>query len=154
MILTLLLVAVDFTGTPSSEAARRERYRFKKAERCMMKKINRRRDARGLPALAWDRQLGYVGRRHAKSMARNRTIFHDHDLGRKITRWRALGQNVGTGRGCTGLFRAFWRSSPHRQNILGRWRFVGVGSERRRGRLYVHHIFEWRRNPGNIYTYP
>ena len=154
VLLAAFLATVDVGGTRVSEAGGRERYSFRKVERCMMKKINHRRRTHGRGRLDWDRQLGYVGRRHAKSMARNGSIFHDNGLGNKVTRWRSLGQNVGTGRACKGLFKAFWRSSAHRQNILGQWRFLGVGSERRGGRIYVHHVFEARRNPGNIYTYP
>jgi len=52
------------------------------------------------------------------------------------------------------MFRMFWRSSVHRTIMMGRWRFVGVGVERRRGRIYVLQIFESRRNPGNTFRYP
>ena len=87
-------------------------------------------------------------------MARNRTIFHDGDLGNTVTRWRRLGQNVGMGGGCKSLFKAFKSSSIHRSNILGAWRHMGVGMDRRGGRIYVMHIFHSRRNPGNVYHYP
>ncbi|MDQ3955154.1 MAG: CAP domain-containing protein [Actinomycetota bacterium] len=137
-----------------SDAGRRHRYSFKGAERCMMKKINKRRVNHGVRRLRWDRQLGYVARKHARRMARRSAIFHDSDLGSKITRWRSLAQNVGVGSGCRRLFRAFWKSSPHRANILGHYRYVGVGSERRNGRIFVQHVFEWRRDPGNVYAYP
>lgn len=147
-------MTIGLLDGPASEAAKRERYSFNRLEKCMIKKINKRRARHGRRALSWDRQLGYVARRHSRAMARNRTIFHDHNLGNEITRWRRLGQNVGMGRKCRSLFKAFWRSSPHRGNILGSWRFVGVGAERRGGRIYVHHVFEARRNPGNIYSRP
>jgi hypothetical protein len=45
-------------------------------------------------------------------------------------------------------------SAPHRSNIFGQWRFQGVGTEWAGGRLYVQHVFEARRNPGNIYRWP
>ena len=148
------LVLGGVVGTAPSEASRRSRYYFKDVERCMMMKINNRRLKHDRRKLDWDRQLGFVARRHAQRMARRGAIFHDN-LAYKVTRWRSLGQNVGTSRtGCKRLFNAFWRSTAHRNNILGHWRFVGVGSEKRNGRLYVHHVFEYRRNPGNIYTYP
>ena len=134
--------------------AGRTRYSFRDAEKCMMKKINKRRAKRGLRQLRWDRQLGYVARKHARRMSRHRSVFHDGNLGSKVTRWRRLGQNVGTADGCRKLFRLFMRSSPHRHNIMGRWRHMGVGSKRRGGRLYVMHVFEARRDPGNIYHYP
>jgi uncharacterized protein YkwD len=87
-------------------------------------------------------------------MARTAGVSHDPRLTRKVTRWRSLGQNSGMGKRCRGLFRAFWRSSGHRSNILGRWRFVGVGVRRSNKRLYVQQIFEYRSNPGNIYGHP
>ena len=154
--LAVLLLATlgVLASTEPVNAARRSRYTFTHAEKCMMRKINRRRSNHGLRRLDWDRQLGYVARRHARKMARNGTIFHDDGLGYKVTRWRSLGQNVGTGEGCRNLFKTFLRSAPHRANILGSWRFVGVGSKRRNGRLYVMHVFESRHNPGNVYSYP
>ncbi len=119
-----------------------------------MRKINRKRANRGRRRLHRDRQLGVVARRHARRMADARAMFHDLRLGRKITRWRRLGQNTGRGGACRGLFRAFWRSYHHRGNILGRWRFMGVGTERRGGRIYVQQVFEARRDPGNVWHYP
>lgn len=52
------------------------------------------------------------------------------------------------------MFRAFWRSSVHRKIMMGRWRFMGVGTARRNGLIYVLQIFESRRNPGNTFSYP
>jgi uncharacterized protein YkwD len=129
-------------------------YSYKRAERCMMRKVNRARARRGHRKLDWDKQLAYVARRHANSMADRGYIFHDSNLGQEITRWRSLGQNTGKGSGCRRLFRAFMRSSTHRHNILGQWRHMGAGTERRGGRLYVQHVFETYRNPGNVYAYP
>lgn len=31
---------------------------------------------------------------------------------------------------------------------------MGVGTQRRNGRLYVHQVFEYRRNPGNVWQFP
>ena len=98
--------------------------------------------------------MGYVARRHARTMASQRAVYHDYSVGQKVTRWRRLGQNTGRGRRCKGIFRSFMHSSAHRSNIFGRWRHVGVGTYRAGGRLYVQQLFESRRNPGNIYSYP
>lgn len=130
------------------------RYRFTQAERCFMRKINHARARHGRRRLDRDKQLGYVARRHASSMASRRGVWHDGDLSSKVTRWRRLGQNVGSGGKCGHLFRSFMRSSTHRHNILGRWRFVGVGTRWSGGRLFVQQVFEHRRNPGNVYHWP
>jgi uncharacterized protein YkwD len=129
-------------------------YPFKRSEKCFMRKINNKRERRGLRRLRWDRQIGYVARRHARRMARVTSVWHDDALGDHVTRWRSLGQNTGGGYHCGTLFRRFWKSSEHRANILGRWRHVGVGAKRNHGRLYVQQVFEYRTNPGNTFGYP
>ena len=129
-------------------------FRFKRVERCFMRKVNRRRVRQGLGRLRWDRQIGFVARRHARRMARSRSVSHDYGLSRRITHWLALGQNSGRGGRCRSLFRAFWRSPHHRANILGRWRFFAVGARWRRGNLYVQQVFEYRSDPGNIWGLP
>jgi hypothetical protein len=139
---------------PETAASAGEGWRFKPAERCLMRKVNGARQRRGLARLRWSRQVGYVARRHARRMARARGIWHHPRLGRVITRWDRLGQNVGRGAGCRQLFRAFMSSSKHRSIILGTWRFMGAGVVRAGGRMYVHQVFEWHRRPGNIHNYP
>jgi uncharacterized protein YkwD len=126
-------------------------YVFSASERCIMRKINSVRHRYGRHGLAWDRQLGYVARSHANTMAAKRAVYHDYAMGQKVTHWRRLGQNTGRGGRCPRIFQDFMNSSPHRANILGRWRYIGVGTEWRGHRLYVQQIFESRHNPGNIY---
>jgi uncharacterized protein YkwD len=130
------------------------RWGFTRTEKCLMKKTNKRRARNGQRTINWDKQLGYVARQHARSMAGSGAVYHDSNIGSKVTRWRALGQNSGRAGGCKRLFLAFWNSSKHRANILGSWRFMAVGTEKRNGRLYAQHVFESRRNPGNIYNRP
>lgn len=135
-------------------AAGGSRWGFNRSERCLMRKINGVRRSRGLRALNWDKQIGYVARRHASSMASSRGIWHDGALGQKVTRWRRLGQNTGRGGKCRWIFRSFMRSSGHRANILGRWKHVGVGTAWGGGSLFVQQVFESRLDPGNVYSYP
>lgn len=127
---------------------------FNNAEVCIMRKINRIRARNGRSALNWDRQVGYIARRHAKTMASSRGVFHDGNMDREITRWRSLGQNSGRSDGCRSVMRAFMNSSGHRANILGSWKHMGVGADRRGGSLYVQQVFESFENPGNVYHYP
>lgn len=130
------------------------RYRFKRSETCLMHKINDKRRARGLRRLDWDKQLGYVARQHAQDLASVRGLWHDSQLGSKITNWVRLGQNTGRGGRCARISRAFFNSSAHRANILGPFRFIGVGTQWAGRRLYVQQVFESRRDPGNVYRYP
>lgn len=151
LVAVLLTPSVPAGGLELAEAG--SGYRWKAKERCLLKKANRARANHGKRKLGWDKQLGYVARLHAQEMAGARSIWHD-DIGSKVTRWRSLGQNVGRAGGCKSLFRVLMRSSGHRANILGSWRFMGFGTKRAGGKLYVSQIFESRRDPGNIYHYP
>ncbi|HYP24451.1 MAG TPA: CAP domain-containing protein [Actinomycetota bacterium] len=151
----VLVVSALVTPSALSDAsASGPRYRYNKSEKCFMRKVNRVRSQNGHRRLNWDKQLGYVARRHAKTMANAGGVWHDQNLGRRVTRWRMLGQNTGAGGRCRKLFRSFMDSAPHRANILGRWRFIGVGTEWKNNRLYVQTVFEWRRNPGNVWSWP
>jgi uncharacterized protein YkwD len=127
---------------------------FNSAEKCFIDKINRRRKKNGKGALHADKQLGYVARRHARTMARSGSMFHDSNIGSKVTRWRTLAQNTGKGGGCRSMFKLFWQSSAHRANMLGPYRFIGVGVEKRNGNHYVQQVFESKRDPGNIWHKP
>lgn len=141
-------------GTDRVAANLGGRWGFNKSERCIMNKINKVRRNKGMSPLRADKQIGVVARRHAKSMAANYSVFHDYNLGREITHWKALAQNSGSAGSCKRAFWAFMRSSGHRSNILGTWRFMGVGVDKRNGRVFVQQVFEWKRDPGNVYRYP
>jgi uncharacterized protein YkwD len=152
---SLALGLILLTPAAAPGAKPRRGFSFHEVERCFMRRINYHRRARGLDALDWDKQLAFVARRHARKMARRRGgIWHDRGLGSKVTDWRILGQNTGRGLRCKSLARMFWGSSRHRANILGPWRYIGVGVRRVSGDLYVQQVFESRSNPGNIYEFP
>jgi uncharacterized protein YkwD len=150
--------AVEPTAVAGSDVSpgggSRAKYRFQGTEKCLMKHINRARARHGMRRLEWDRQLGFVARRHASSLANYRGVWHDGNLASEVTHWRRLGQNTGRSKRCDRIFRDFMRSPAHRSNIFGHWKFQGVGTSWSGGRLYVQHIFESRRNPGNVYRWP
>ena len=149
-----VLTALVTPSGLSDASANAPKYQYNKAEKCFMRKVNRTRAQHGQRRLNWDKQLGYVARRHARTMAVQGGVWHDQNLGRRITRWRSLGQNTGAGGRCRKLFRSFMASAPHRANILGRFRFIGVGIEYRGPYVYVQQLYEQRRNPGNVYNWP
>lgn len=119
-----------------------------------MRRVNVIRQRHGLQRFERDKQLAYIARQHAVTMSDNGGLYHDPDVSWKVTHWRRLGQNTGRGRSCRSLVSAFMRSSEHRKHILGRYRFMGFGTQKRDGCLYVQQLFESRRNPGNVYHYP
>jgi uncharacterized protein YkwD len=139
---------------PASTAEASGNSFFGWTERCLMKRINRKRAARDQRKLQWDPQMGYVARRHARKMARNGGVWHDGRVGSKVTRWYRLGQNTGRTTRCRSIIRSFLNSSSHRANIFGRWSFVGSGVAKRGGYKYVQVLFESSRNPGNVWGYP
>ena len=142
-------------STDSSEVeVTRNNYGFTSAEICFMRKINGVRQRNGLGPLRWDKQMGYVARKHARQMSNNGNVYHDENMGSEITRWRRLGQNTGGGRSCRSLSRSFMRSPSHRANILGAWKYIGVGTANRGSKVYVQQIFENYDDPGNVYHFP
>ncbi|HYO61286.1 MAG TPA: CAP domain-containing protein [Actinomycetota bacterium] len=154
-LVALLAAAALLTPSGLHDAsANSPKYRYRAAEKCFMRKVNRARAAHGQRRLNWDKHLGYVARRHANTMANQGGVWHDQNLGHRVTRWRSLGQNTGAGGKCRKLFRSFMSSAPHRANILGRWRFIGVGTQWKGNRLYVQTVFESKRNPGNVWSWP
>jgi uncharacterized protein YkwD len=154
VLVSLIVIAPMQSASALPVASGGYRFAFKGPEQCLMKKINRARARRGLSGLSWDKQLGFVARRHAKSIASSRSVYDDGNLGREVTRWRSLGQNTGRSCGCRRIFRAFMHSASHRANIFGPWRFVGVGTEWAGHNLYVQQVFESHYDPGNVYHYP
>jgi uncharacterized protein YkwD len=120
----------------------------------MARKINNARTSRGLGKLRLDRHLSRVARVHTKAMTDTRQLFHTANLGSKVTRWTRLGENVGYGAGVKSLHRAFMRSSGHRANILGRFRYVGVATRKAGGRLWTTIVFEHYRDPGTRLSMP
>ena len=141
-------------GASDHNGGRGSAYSFKSAEACFMRKVNQTRQRYGLRALQWDKQLGYVARRHARQMATNRAVYHDGNVGNEVTHWRSLAQNTGRGDNCKRTFRSFMASPPHRENILGSYRFLGVGIEYRGHYVYVQQLYEKHDNPGNVYNWP
>ena len=149
-----LAVLVGLVGISQTPARAGGGYHWNGPERCFMKKINKARAQHGLRRLHRDKQLGYVAKRHARRMASKEAMWEQADLGSKITNWRTLGQNTGLGGKCRHLFRSFMNSAPHAANVLGDYKFLGVGAKWRNHRLYVQQIFESKKNPGNIYQSP
>lgn len=153
-VLAMTSVPLANAERPTTTDTSSSRYRLTNSEWCLIRKVNRIRARHGHGRLRPDKQLAYVARQHARTIANARAVYHDPNISWKVTRWRRLGENTGRGSTCKSIMRAFMGSSKHRAHILGRFRFLGVGVERRDGRIYVQQIFESRRDPGNVYNYP
>lgn len=120
-------------------------------------KINKARSAKGLGSVKLDPELSRVARLHTKEMVGRSVLHHTSlsTLGRRVTNWVTLGENVGVGETVRSLHRAFMKSPTHRDNILfSTYNHVGVGTKRAGGDLWVTVVFEAQTNPGTTLKMP
>ena len=128
---------------------------FKDADRAMAKKVNKARANNDRVKLTLDPEMSRVARSHSKTMAKKASLYHTKNLGSKVTNWKSLGENVGYGSSVKQLHKMFMASSGHRTNILkSSYRYVGVGTTRKDGTLWVTVIFESKKNPGTSLSMP
>jgi uncharacterized protein YkwD len=132
-------------------------WQYKPTERRFALLLNRARARQGVPKLHLDPQLSKVARRHSWEMRAKGDLYHTplRVLGRRITRWRVLAENIGVGSSVRSLHRAFMGSAFHKANILlAGFRHVGVGVQRRNGKMWVTVVFEAASNPGTRLPMP
>lgn len=100
------------------------------------------RSGNGLGSLSVASDLVSVARRHSARMAAAGSIWHNPNLGREVTGWQVVGENVGMGPSVPDLMDAFMNSPGHRANILDRvYRQIGVGVTVADGTIYVTVVF-------------
>ncbi len=134
---TLAFTALTLTAAPAG-AVSSEEGRF-------ISKINQERSSRGIHSLATYNDLVTVARRHSQRMADKGTIWHNDNLGREVSGWTVIGENVGMGGTVNDLHQAFMNSPGHRANILDReYNQVGVGVVIKSGTIYVTAVFVQR----------
>ncbi len=124
---------------------------YRRTEKRFARLINEEREKRGLGKLRLDTELGKAARKHTGEMVAKSLLFHtsSSDLAERITRWRVLGENVGVGGSVGTLHTAFMESPPHKENVLHEtYRYVGIGTSKSGGSLWVTMIFEARKDPG------
>lgn len=134
ILLTALIVPVF--AAPASAGA---------GEGSFVSLINSSRAANGLPSLATMGSLTSHGRKHSAEMAASGGIYHSSksELRSLASGWESYGENVGRGpNDPSALHSAFMSSSGHRNNILGDYTHVGVGTlVTDDGILYVTVVF-------------
>ena len=109
-----------------------------------LSKINATRAANGLGSLKVDGGLQSHARTHTQDMIDAGEIFHSSSgelssAGGKG--WDKIGENVGRGQSTSSLHEAFMKSSGHKDNILGDYNYVGIGTGSSDGYLYVTVVF-------------
>ena len=155
-MLSILAASVTLAVlAPATTASSATCWSYSNQERRFAHKINEARRGRGISRLKLDPQLSKVATKQTKRMIRKNFLHHNPNLGRRVTHWSSLAENVGYGGDVVSLHRAFMKSPAHRTNILGRkYRYFGVGAKSAHGRLWVTVVFESKRNPGTTLNMP
>jgi uncharacterized protein YkwD len=93
--------------------------------------------------------LNRVARQHARTMADQDRLHHNPDLSNVVRDWSVLAENVGVGPSISSVHDALVASDGHRRNLLdSRMTEIGVGVERKGGRVWVVQVF--RRPNGSV----
>ena len=156
-VLVSALVAASIPAGGLSAGAGGVCWNPKAKEKRFVRKINRARSRNDARLLRLDPQISRVARKHTREMVNHRLLFHTSDatLNRRVTNWEILGENVGVKGSVRLLHRTFMKSPVHRYNILRRgFRYVGVGTKRAYGVLWVTVVFEGQTNPGTRLSMP
>ena len=151
-LLTGILLSTCLTAFAPAIPAGAACYNNSSTEKAFASKLNLARRAAGRGSLRLDPQLSKAAKVHTKEMVNKNLLYHTPTdaLKRRVTNWNELGENVGVGSTVTSLHSAFMNSTAHRSNILySNFRYVGIGSIKANGRLWVTVIFESRADPGS-----
>src|SRR5919107_108892 len=128
VVVALVVVATVAGGAAPASAA------DESSEWAFVDAINRARAEAALPALVPLAGLRDVARAQTVRMIQQSTLYHNPTLARDVTAavpdWTRAGENVGVGGDVPSLDGAFLASPGHRANILGDYRYVGIGTDR------------------------
>ena len=117
----------------------------------VLKYTNQFRKSKGLKTLEMRDDLNAIARKHSEDMASGRCAFgHDgYDL--RVSKIKKtikpcdgyVGENVAFGAGNGKEAVEIWKnSSPHRKNMLGDYKYIGIGTSRnRQGVIYFTQLF-------------
>jgi uncharacterized protein YkwD len=126
-------------------------------ERGFANATNAVRSKAGVQKLSLDPQLSKAARMHTREMIKRDLLYHtpNDKLTHRVTNWTVLGENVGVGGTVDSLQDAFIHSPEHKANIVfPQFKYMGIGSIERNGRLWVTVIFESAKNPGTPLRMP
>jgi uncharacterized protein YkwD len=116
----------------------------------VLSQTNQFRSSKGLPALIIRSDLNEIAQKHSSDMAKGRVGFgHDGfdkrnaQASKKITGMRSFAENVAFGARTGNEVVNMWKnSSGHRKNMLGRYKYIGIGTAKdRQGRIYYTQVF-------------
>jgi len=143
--LTVLIIAALFTGL-TSFAPRQ----LPGLVEDILKHTNKFRKSHRLDELIMKSDLNSIAQKHSENMAKGRTGFGHTGFNQRFAQARksihgvhTFGENVAYGVSSGKSVVNMWsKSPPHRKNLLGKYRYIGIGvAKDRRGRLYYTQVF-------------
>jgi len=116
----------------------------------VLSQTNKFRRSKGLPALIIREELNTIAQKHSTDMARGRVGFGHGGFAKrnamakkKINPLYSFAENVAYGATSGKQVVTMWKnSSGHRRNMLGRYKYIGIGiAKDRRGRIFYTQVF-------------
>jgi len=116
----------------------------------VFKYTNQFRISKGLAAVVMRDDLNAIARRHSEDMANGRCSFGHDGYNQRVLKvqkiikpFYGMAENVASGARSGREVVSMWKnSSGHRKNMLGNYKFIGIGTARnRRGVIYYTQIF-------------
>lgn len=117
----------------------------------VLKYTNQYRKSKGLKTLEMRDDLNAIARKHSEDMASGRTSFGHNGYNQRVAKIKKtvkpydgfVAENVAYGASNGKEAFDFWkRSSGHRKNMLGNYRYIGIGTARnKKGIIYYTQIF-------------
>jgi uncharacterized protein YkwD len=116
----------------------------------VLKYTNQFRKSKGLPVLEMRNELNAIARNHSEDMASGRKSFGHGGYNQRelkvmkiIKPFGGMAENVAYGaRTGKEAFEIWKNSSGHRKNMLGNYKYIGIGTARnKQGVIYYTQIF-------------
>lgn len=116
----------------------------------VLRQTNQFRRSKGLPDLIMRNELNVIAQRHSADMAGGRVGFGHSGFekrnamaSKKIRPIRSFAENVAYGATSGKQVVTLWKnSSGHRRNMLGRYKYIGIGIARNRsGQIFYTQVF-------------
>lgn len=116
----------------------------------VLKETNAFRAVNNLDALQMNEALNNIAQQHSGNMAKGKVAFGHAGFETRnrlavqaVSGLRATAENVAYGPATAAAVVSLWKnSSGHRKNMLGKYRFIGIGiAADKQGRLYYTQVF-------------
>lgn len=116
----------------------------------VLSQTNKFRRSKGLPTLIIREELNAIAQKHSSDMARGRVGFGHGGFSKrnamakkKMKAIHSFAENVAYGPTTGKQVVTMWKnSSDHRRNMLGRYKYIGIGiAKDRRGRIFYTQVF-------------